>query len=348
MKITYLIFFAVTLLLKNPKKIDHEDFSHYILKGKINADTGTMILELIGGEDYNLHKQNFNEVKVLKGIFSFSGTLITNPQGFRLIFKEGPTLRYISQIFFLEPRTNLVVCNIDSVWEIPSITNSSMFEFRNNFLKNDNLVPGNDNIDSIVLKYVKKNPHSYIGLWNLINEFSSGYKPIYDSTYNFFSKQIKQATVGKVLGAKIKLARTTSTGNPFPKLYLFDINKKKYSVIEIGKENQYTLIDFWFSYCIPCISQFDSFKESYKIHKKKGFNIISISTDQKKDQMNLLNVIEKYSLPWAQYWDINQKDASRLSINSFPTNFLLDSNGKIITKNIEPKQLAEFLALRLP
>ncbi len=109
-------------------------------------------------------------------------------------------------------------------------------------------------------------------------------------------------------------------------------------------KKKYTLIDFWYSNCSPCIGQFADLKTIYEKYKGQGFEIIGISADKVKDKQNWQNIINKHQLIWPQYWDINGQETSKLSINTFPTNFLLDSEGKIIKKNIRPVELAEFLS----
>jgi hypothetical protein len=49
-------------------------------------------------------------------------------------------------------------------------------------------------------------------------------------------------------------------------------------------------------------------------------------------------------LIWQQYWDMNGKNTKSLSINAFPTNFLIDNGGKIIAKNISMEKLEELLS----
>ena len=57
--------------------------------------------------------------------------------------------------------------------------------------------------------------------------------------------------------------------------------------------------------------------------------IIGISTDKKKYELNWKEAIAKYNLSWLQYWDIDGKNASNYSINAFPANFLLNTQGEI-------------------
>jgi len=102
------------------------------------------------------------------------------------------------------------------------------------------------------------------------------------------------------------------------------------------------LVDFWFSGCAPCRAQFNTLKELYSQYSNKGFEIVGISNDKDKKEWGKAIIDEKLS--WQQYWDMNRKDTHRLSINVFPSNFLIDSKGKIIAKNISLEALDELLS----
>jgi hypothetical protein len=70
---------------------------------------------------------------------------------------------------------------------------------------------------------------------------------------------------------------------------------------------------------------------------------VGISNDGKNHIQDWRNVIHKYELPWAQYLDMDNVQASKFSISFFPTNFLLDNNGKIVKRDIDMKSLSLFL-----
>jgi alkyl hydroperoxide reductase subunit AhpC len=84
-------------------------------------------------------------------------------------------------------------------------------------------------------------------------------------------------------------------------------------------------------------------KETYEKYKDKGFEIIGISTDRIRYKEKWEEAIQKYALLWPQYWDQDGEASSKLSINKFPTNFLLDSRGHIIRKDLRPVELDQFL-----
>ena len=129
------------------------------------------------------------------------------------------------------------------------------------------------------------------------------------------------------LAERSKLAK----GNMFPKLFSYTLGKK------------YTLIDFLFSYCAPCLEEIPKYKEVYSKYKNKGFEIIAISSDWTQDISNWQKTIDKNDLVWQNFHDKNKKETKKYNINSFPTTFLLDFKGKIIKKNPSLKDLEAFL-----
>ena len=126
-------------------------------------------------------------------------------------------------------------------------------------------------------------------------------------------------------------------------MMLVDSNEKKVSSREVINR-KYTLIDFWFSHCGPCIAQFPMMRNLYAKYKNAGFEVVGISIDKTEDKRAWLDAISKHKLEWKQYWDIDGKEAKRFFINLYPTNLLLDNEGRIIKKNILLEELEIFLA----
>jgi len=368
----FYIFLFAFFLQCNVKAQSH--YSSFTLEGNINVDTGTMVLLSYG--DYDLHNGNDRKTKIVNGQFRFTDS-ISHPLAFSLLGNVGPNKRYLSNIFFVDSGLQKIICNIDSLRETPRIDNGSMREFRgayhdynlpvektfsNYYNKRDSLnhkyndkVPLaistnlSDEFDSILkyrrvvlLSYVKEHPNSYVALWNLIGWFGDGYEPIYDSIYDQFSVAIKNTDAGKSLSKKLHAASIVSIGKKFPHFSFLNTNGKK-ELLSIESHKKYTLIDYWFSHCGPCISEFPELKSLFEKYHDKGFDIKGISVDTKENVNAWKNVIKQYQLPWKQYLDLNHFEAGKLNIGAFPTNFLLNEKGEIIQKNIEPDQLKKLL-----
>ena len=115
------------------------------------------------------------------------------------------------------------------------------------------------------------------------------------------------------------------------------------SLLAIINKNEFTLIDFWFSGCQPCIKQFPGLKNIYNNYKGKYFEIIGISIDSGKGEENWKKIIGQFNLDWFQFLDSKKSITEELNITGFPSNFLLDNSGKIIRKDITPEELEIFL-----
>jgi peroxiredoxin len=312
------------------------------LTGTIKADTGTVFLRPMGGKDFDPNTANNYTATIKQGHFTFDGTLLY-PAGFVIAFFPN----YISSPFIVETGTQSIVCQIDSIREIPIIDNKSMRAL--------SMAPVNFFSRFVLsvkqrrrlLDYVKQHPDSYVGLWESVRQVNEGYAPILDSIYASFSTTLQHTYTGKVMAQRLASSKVTGTGQVFPTLKLLDINRKPVS-IPTRQKATYMLIDFWYARCSACIDQFPSLKALFDMYHAKGFDIAGISIDKQVDINLWKSTIQKRELVWSHYVDVGGKlTINQLSIGYFPSNFLLDEQGVIVKKNISPVELSKFLSKNL-
>ena len=116
------------------------------------------------------------------------------------------------------------------------------------------------------------------------------------------------------------------------------------SVVET-KGNRYVLLDFWASWCGPCMHEVPVLIEAYEKYHKRGFEIYGVSLDTNKEAW--ANIIERAKMKWVNVCSLqgfDNKAAEEYAVEAIPTNYLIDcSTGVIIAKNLRGEQVAEKL-----
>ncbi len=97
------------------------------------------------------------------------------------------------------------------------------------------------------------------------------------------------------------------------------------------------ILDFWASWCGPCIKEIPELKELYS---EGNIEIIGISIDNQKGPW--LKVLEKLDLPWINIWDEGKEISTAYNVTAVPTKFVINKNGIIVARN--PEDLRAILA----
>jgi len=105
------------------------------------------------------------------------------------------------------------------------------------------------------------------------------------------------------------------------------------------------LVDFWATWCGPCVGELPNVLAAYKKYHDKGFEIVGISLDE--DQGKLEGFTAAKGMTWRQYFDgtgWDNKLAKRYGVTAIPATYLLDRDGKIAAKNLRGPALETELA----
>lgn len=199
---------------------------------------------------------------------------------------------------------------------------------------------------TLLKQYIKENPKSEIALWKIIEKYERYKDYPYEILLTDFDTNIKESYPFKILTHKINQYKIFGNGKIFPVIdNLKTLDNRVYQ--SNYTKNKYTLIDFWFSSCKPCLVTFPKLKEIYSQYHEKGFQIEAISVDTEKHIDDWKNTVIKYNLPWVNVLDEKREFSNKNNINVFPTSFLVNEKGEIILKNIEPERLEVFLREKL-
>ncbi len=113
-------------------------------------------------------------------------------------------------------------------------------------------------------------------------------------------------------------------------------------------EGKVVLVDFWATWCGPCIVELPNVIKNYEQYHDKGFDVVGISVDTEKPSVE--KFVTDRKLPWPILYS-NDADANgwsnpmavRYGINGIPSAFLIDQQGKVVTLMARGSLLGEHL-----
>lgn len=115
---------------------------------------------------------------------------------------------------------------------------------------------------------------------------------------------------------------------------------------------KYRLIDFWATWCLPCVADLASKKAIYEKYHRLGFEILSID-DEEREAGAAERLIAKRAIPWPQArFDISLVK-QQFGVYQLPTFVLVDSRNVIVSVTTDPSselagdRLSRTLAERL-
>lgn len=349
-----IVLFYVLVIFINDKIISqNSDETVISIKGNL---TDKRLLDTIVFKNGTIDKKYFEtsvmKSEVKKGKFEII-TGINYPQMYSLSFlsEKGKILSRGSD-FFIESSTMSI--KIDSIAGCSKLDGITALEYKDQFLpfisdkantcklRSFEILRFNDSyFDAKLLEYTLKYPDSFVALWVLIQIVSTdGHSILYEDILNSFTKKRKAHKLWKLLKNDLGAIRIKENSK-FPALHLKD---EQLTEIKLKlPKSKYTLVDYWFNNCRPCLDNFPKIMDLYNEYNSKGFEVIGISVDRTNSISGWQKRIEEYRLPWLQYLDENGIEAKKDKIYTFPTTFLLDQSGKVLAKNIGFKELEEIL-----
>ncbi len=335
---------------------------HYVVKGDIaGSDSITFFLQKRdAGKTITL-----DSAVSRKGSFTIKGGAVDYPQLIQLV--AGSTRKRTA--FYLENSEITITGSLDSLFNA-RVTGSKTQDEYNAFIESNKSLSDKysmtyqeyqvarnannteriaqiekqaDSIQNEMMKmqkdFVRNNPASYVTPSILLSLSYEMAPEELESMINGLDTALTALPQIVSLKDRLMVMKAVSVGQKAPDFTMNDTSGNPVSLSsKLGPK--LLLVDFWAAWCTPCRQENPNVVKVYNAFHKKGFDILGVSLDQKKEDW--LKAIADDKLTWTHLSDLKYwgNEAAKLyAVNSIPSNFLLDETGTIVGRNLRGDDL---------
>lgn len=137
------------------------------------------------------------------------------------------------------------------------------------------------------------------------------------------------------------LARLDRLGKHAPTAIAKDIDGKPFRLSDL--KGKYVLVDFWATWCAPCLGELPNIRANYDKFHTKGFEVVGVSLDETAEP--LIDFVKARKLPWAQVHNATcgADLVEMFGVNNIPATFLVGPDGSILRLELRGPALGKAL-----
>ncbi len=318
------LLFLATLIVASMPLLAQKS---YTLKGTAHPQAKELML-------LNLAKTQAQPavIKVTDGKFLFADS--QPDQSVMVLFDQ---INRLQNFFVVDGPEVTIDMNTDS------IAGSKLNERLGDYLKKLNGVTSEEDYTKIFKQMLDENKENALGAF----AFSMTYytmsfdelKATCESGAAFLKHPLSQQGIQQLEALKLR-----QPGTMFKDIEEADTLGVNHKLSEYVGKGNYVLVDFWASWCGPCMQEMPNVKANYDKYRSKGFNVVGLSFDRNADAWK--RAIRDKGLDWVHLSDLKFWQtiaAQTYGIRSIPASILCDPKGKIVDVDLRGNALGKKL-----
>ncbi len=288
---------------------------------------------------------------IIKGYLAEPSTMWLNLRGKDRSYKKSGT-------FFIEPGEMTIAVNKNDV-NLSVMTGSATQHEFDRLNKAENIITQEiasptgqyaketdgarrsirkDRIRALEFTFIAMHPNSYLSPFLMKKYAGYQYRDSLAAQYQKLTEGVKNSVAGKQIYAYLQLPafkpQTPKVGGTAPDFTETGINNEQVS-LSAYRGKHYILLDFWASWCGPCLAMLPKVKELYTKYHHKGLEVIGINMDYTPEKWRKA-VAHEQMTQWKNIYPAKIELSneypllSSYGITTIPALFLIDKNGMLV------------------
>ncbi len=129
-------------------------------------------------------------------------------------------------------------------------------------------------------------------------------------------------------------ANTTFAQDTLPDVTVTDLDGKKVSIADFGKDGKITVFSFWATWCSPCKKELNNLVDLYDEWRDEiDVEIVAVSIDDQRNVSKIKPYINGQNWDYTVLLDTNQELMRALNIQNVPFTLVVDDKGEVVYKH---------------
>ena len=137
----------------------------------------------------------------------------------------------------------------------------------------------------------------------------------------------KNLIIGLIL---LLLGQSPGFAQSYLETRLKNVKGEQSSILKEAGENELIVLDFWATWCKPCVKAIPKIKELEKEFENESISFIGINADSPRNLAKVRPFVKTHGIEYPVLMDVDQEIMNELLINAFPTFLIIDRKGKVL------------------